>query len=86
MASADGTADNFYRQWFLEVFLGPFSNVNNRIMSMSDVVSSEGGLWPCLLCTDIFPVSLNLLIMLCTVDDDIAKKIAKPLQFDINPF
>ncbi len=30
------------RQWFLEVFLGPFSNVNDRIMPMSDAVSSEG--------------------------------------------
>ncbi len=29
-------------QWFLEVFLGPFSNVNDRIMPMSDAVSSEG--------------------------------------------
>ncbi len=31
LASADGTADCVYRQWFLEVFLGPFSNVNERI-------------------------------------------------------
>ncbi len=30
------------RQRFLEVFLGPFSNVNDRIMPMSDAVSSEG--------------------------------------------
>ncbi len=37
-----GTADCVYRQWFLEVFLGPFSNVNDRIMPMSDAVSSEG--------------------------------------------
>ncbi len=42
MASADDTADCVYRQWFLEVFLGPFSNVNDRIMLMSDAVSSEG--------------------------------------------
>ncbi len=42
LASADGTADCVYRQWFLEVFLGPFSNVNDRIMPMSDAVSSEG--------------------------------------------
>ncbi len=42
MASADGTADCVYRQCFLEVFLGPFSNVNDRIMPMSDAVSSEG--------------------------------------------
>ncbi len=32
LASADGMADCVYRQWFLEVFLGPFSNVNDRIM------------------------------------------------------
>ncbi len=35
-------ADCVYQQWFLEVFLGPFSNVNDRIMLMSDAVSSEG--------------------------------------------
>ncbi len=29
-------------RWFLEVFLGPFSNVNDRIMPMSDAVPSEG--------------------------------------------
>ncbi len=40
--AADGTADCVYRQWFLEVFLDPFSNVNDRIMPMSDAVSSEG--------------------------------------------
>ncbi len=42
MASADGIADCVYRQWFLDVFLGPFSNVNDRIMQMSDAESSEG--------------------------------------------
>ncbi len=31
-----------YRQWFLEVFLGPFSNANDRIMQMSHAVSSVG--------------------------------------------
>ncbi len=35
-------ADCVYLQWFLEVFLGPFSNVNDRIMLMSDAVWSEG--------------------------------------------
>ncbi len=35
-------ADCVYRQWFLEVFLSPLSNVNDRIMSMRDSVSSEG--------------------------------------------
>ncbi len=42
MASSDGTVDCVYRQWFLEVFLGPFSNANDRIMQMSDAVSSKG--------------------------------------------
>ncbi len=42
MASADGTVDCVYRQWFLEVFLGPFRYVNDRIMPMSDAMSSEG--------------------------------------------
>ncbi len=79
LASADGTADCVYRQWFLEVFLGPFSNVNDRIMPMSDVVSSEGpkttGIqqrsYP--LCVEISQVSLNLLMMLCSVDGEICK-------------
>ncbi len=73
-----------FRQWFLEVFLGPFSNVNERIMPMSDAVSSEGrrprasnkGLRPCPIHTEISPVSLNLLMMLCTVDDEICKAFA----------
>ncbi len=81
MASADGTADCVYRQWFLEVFLGPFSNVNDRIMLMSDAVSSEGPktmgiqskVFGSLLRTEISPVSLNLLMMLCAVDDEICK-------------
>ena len=38
----DGTGDCVYRWWFLEVFLGPFSNVNDRIMPVSDAVASEG--------------------------------------------
>ncbi len=36
------TADCVYRQWFLEVFLSPFSNVSERIMIMGDAVSSKG--------------------------------------------
>ncbi len=31
----------WHLQWFLEVFLGPFSNVNDRIMQMNDAVSSD---------------------------------------------
>ncbi len=84
LASADSMADCVYRQWFLEVFLGPFSNINDRIMPMSDAVSSEGpkttasnkGLRSCPLRTEISPVSLNLLMMLCTVDDEICKAFA----------
>ncbi len=41
LAFADGMADSIYRQWFLEVFLDPFSNVNDRIMPLSDAVSSS---------------------------------------------
>ncbi len=55
------------RQWFLEVFLGPFTNVNDK------------GLRPCALGTEISPVSLTLLIMLWTV----MMRFAKPLQFDV---
>ncbi len=42
LASADSTVDCVYRQWFLQVFLGPFCNVKDRIMVMSDAVWSEG--------------------------------------------
>ncbi len=42
LASADGAAYCVFGQWFLEAFLGPFSNVNDIIMPMSDAVSSEG--------------------------------------------
>ncbi len=42
LASAEGVADCVYRQWFLEVFLGPFSNVNDRIMQMSNTMLTEG--------------------------------------------
>ncbi len=38
--------------------------------------ASNKGLRPCPLHTEIFPVSLNLLMMLCTVDDEISKAFA----------
>ncbi len=38
--------------------------------------ASNKGLRPCPLCTEISPVSLNLLMMLCTVDDEICKAFA----------
>ncbi len=66
---------------FLEVFLGPFSNVNDRIMP---IVSSEGPkttghptkIFRLVPDAEISPVSLNLLMMLCTVDDEISKVFA----------
>ncbi len=84
LAFADGTVDCVYRQWFLNLFLSLFSNFNDRIMQMSDAVSYEGrrartsykGLRPYPLSTEICPVSLNLLMMLCTVDDEICKAFA----------
>ncbi len=84
MASADGTADCVYRPWFLEVFLGLFSNVNDRIMPMSDAVSSEDpkttGIQQRSSALSLThrdcPASLNLLMMLCTADDEICKTFA----------
>ncbi len=53
-------------------------------MQMSDAVSSaarrprasNNGLHPCPLQTEISPVSLNLLMMLCAVDNEICKAFA----------
>ncbi len=69
----------FTGQWFLEVFLGPFSNFNDRIMPMSNAVSSEGPKTMAIKQIDLFylyEVSLNLLMMLCTVDVEICKVFA----------
>ncbi len=63
---------------------GPFSNVNDRIMPVSDAVSSEGPKSTGIqqrssalsLTHRYFPVSLKLLMMLCTVDDEICKAFA----------
>ncbi len=38
--------------------------------------ASNKGLRPCPLCTEISPVSLNLLMMLCTIDDEICQIFA----------
>ncbi len=38
--------------------------------------TSNKGLWPCSLRTEISPVSLKLFMMLCTVDDNICKAFA----------
>ncbi len=84
MVSADGTAECVYQEWFLDVFLGPFSNINDRIMPTSDAVSSEGlkttgiqtKVFALVPYTQIFPVSQNFGIMLCTVDVEICKAFA----------
>ncbi len=69
------SADCVYWQWFLEVFLGPFSYVNDKIMPMSDAVSSEGihqrSLALSLMHRDFSSFS-ETLMMLCTVDDEIS--------------
>ncbi len=58
----------------------PCCNVNDRIMPMSDAVSFEGPKTTdiqqrssalSLMLIDFFSVSLKLLIILCTVDDEI---------------
>ncbi len=76
--------DCVYWQWFLEVFLA------HLVMSMTGSCwwvmqcrlrarrpqASNRGLRPCPLCTEISTVSLNLLMMVCTVDDDNCKAFA----------
>ncbi len=73
--------------WFLEVFLGPFSNVNDRIMLMNDAVSSQG-----LKTTGIQQRSSALSLMhryfssVSESFDDVMHwmmRLAKPLQFDV---
>ncbi len=69
----------------------PFGpKVEKRLMSMTESCrwvmqcrlraqrprASNKGLRPCPLRTEISPVSLNLLMMLCTVDDEICKAFA----------
>ncbi len=49
-------------------------NVNDRIMQMSDAVSSK--VFDLVPYAVISPVSLNLLMMLCTVDDEIYEAFA----------
>ncbi len=80
LASADGTVDCVYQQWFLKSFLGPFMSITESCRWVMQCHlrarrprASNKGIWPCPLCTEIYPVSLNLLMMLCTVDDYICK-------------
>ncbi len=83
----DGTANYVYRvyQWFLEVFLGPCCvQWPNHADEWCSVVwgPEDHSLMPTKvfklfhLRTAISPVSLNLLMLLCTVDDDICKAFA----------
>ncbi len=71
-----------YRQWFLEVFLGPFSNVNHRIDEWCSVIwgPEDHGhptkVFSLVLYAQRFLVSLKLLMMLYTVDDAICKAFA----------
>ena len=68
------------QQWFSEVFLSPCGNILDR-MSVFNAVLPEGSkvigiqCWfsALLLCAEISPGSLNLLMILCTVDDEIPK-------------
>ncbi len=57
LASADGKADCVYRQWFLEVFLGPFSNVNGQQSCRWVIAVSSEGRWP-RASTKVFGLSL----------------------------
>ncbi len=71
--------DCVYRQWFLEVFLA------HLVMSMTESWrclrariprASNKGLRACPIRTEISTVSLNLLMILCTVDDVICTAFA----------
>ncbi len=77
LASADGTAYCVYQQWFWKYSWA------HLVMSMTEscgwVMQCRLRAWrtrPCPLRTEISPVSLNLLMMLCTVDYDIFKAFA----------
>ncbi len=73
--------DCVYQQWFLEVFLSPFSNVNDIIMPMSDAVSSEDhghptkGVRPLSLTHRDFSIFSELITMFCTEDVEICKAL-----------
>ncbi len=77
-ASADGAAHCVYRKWLLEVFLGPFTNVNDRIMPISGPKTTgiQQGLRPCPLRSEISPVFSESIDDVCTVDDEICKAFA----------
>ncbi len=84
LASADGTADCVYDSGFWRYSWA------HLVMSMTEscrwvmqcrlraqrLRASNKGLRPCPLRTEISPVSLNLLMMLYTVDDEIRKAFA----------
>ncbi len=76
--------DCVHRQCFLEVFLSPCCDFHYSSIPVCDAVPSKGRrswassmvFWPWPLCTEIVPDSLNLWMILCTVDDDNFKLFA----------
>ncbi len=80
----NGTVDCVHRQCFLEVFLSPCCDFHYSSIPVCDAVPSKGPKitassmvfqpWP--LRTEIVPDSLNLWMILCTVDDDNFKLLA----------
>ncbi len=77
--------DCVYRQWFLEVFLGPFINVNDRIMLMSDAVLSEGLKTTCIQQrSSALSLKHRDFSSFSETFDDVMQimRFAKPLQFD----
>ncbi len=82
--NGDGTVDCVHRQCFLEVFLSPCCDFHYSSIPVCVAVPSKGpkitGIqygfpaWP--LRTEIVPDSLNLWMILCTVDDDNFKLFA----------
>ncbi len=81
---ANDTMDCVHRQCFLEVFLSPCCDFHYSSIPVCDAVPSKGPKirassmvfrpWP--LRTEIVPDSLNLWMILCTVDDDNFKLFA----------
>ncbi len=82
--TANGTVDCVHRQCFLEVFLSPCCDFHYSSIPVCDAVPSKGpkitgiqyGFPALTLRTEIVPDSLNLWMILCTVDDDNFKLFA----------
>ncbi len=83
---SNGSMDCVHRQCFLEVFLSPYCDIHYSSIPVCDAVPSKGPKitgcpysmvfrpWP--LRTEIVPDSLNLWMILCTVDDNNFKLFA----------